>query len=305
MSKEAALAAFAQIPSSPVESIPPAVQAEPVVENKTQDLQSSRIAQLLKKEAEVQRLREEVKKEKELTLKEKEALLANQAKIKEYDEFQELKNKDKIAAMRRAGFTQEDIMNALASFENELTPEQRAEKAAQAKIDEWQAQQTKKEKEILEKRNAEIFENYKGFIKDTIMKEADKFELCSLRPDDAKEIAFSMIEEHHKESGQPMDLKEALELVEEYFENEYRPIVSAKKFLPKADPVKKEDLKELVKEQIKEAKEEPLKPEVNPRPKTLSNKTTATSASTTMLKKETMSEKKARLAAKLASFGKE
>ena len=112
MSKETALAAMTgqTAPVAAPQTPPPEAQ-KPV--------ESDRFAVLASKEAKLQKEREAVKAEKLAV----DTLKAELSKYKgEIDEFETLKKTDKIAALKKIGFTEEDILNFVAGKEEPTPP---------------------------------------------------------------------------------------------------------------------------------------------------------------------------------------
>jgi hypothetical protein len=297
MSKETALASLtasiptaptgtATIPASPEGAIAPAPKAE---------LDSTRLNHLMKKESELVKQREAYKKEFESFQAEKEKMKEIQTKL---NQFEEMKVKDPIKALKLMGFSEADLINFLSGEEDKSTPEEKATKIAQTEIAKFKEEQAKKEQEQVEKRNSELITQFKSDINKTITSDPIKYEFCNHYGAVAEELIYDTVNEVLKESGELITTKEAAELVEEYYEESYKAMNTLKKVSATAAPTTEQQLEQ----KKEEAKDKFLKPQPA---KTLTNKTTATVASTTVFKKETPSEKKARLIQKLYNLGKQ
>jgi len=289
MSKESALAMTATIPSG--EGSPSLVA--PVVTTEEPQLESTRFSHLAKKEAALQKDREAYKKDQAEIASEKEKLKSVQTQI---NDFLAMKDKDPVAAIKLLGFSETDLFNFIAAQEDNSTPEERAAKAAQAEIKKFTDAQEAEKSSAQKERDARAIADFKKGIGDTMTANAEAFEYCNYKGPEAIELALETVTEVLTEElkvnpeAQPISAKDALEMVEKYYEQEDQGMNSLKKRQPKEPLV----------EQPK--KEEPLKPQVSPRPlakPTLSNKTGATIASTVAApKNETREQKRDRLIGK-------
>ena len=303
MSKESALASAIATPPPPAPPTPEApvettttVGSPGLQETKAPEtLESSRFNQLAKKESEIVKQREQLKKDREAYEAEKEKLRDVNEKLKR---FEELKVKDPIAALKEAGFTETDLYNFLSAAEDKSTPAEQAAKAAQAEIKKFQDAEAKKVSEAQAAQNKQVIEKFKTDITKTVGADKDKYEYCNFYGAVAEELIYDTVERVLKDSGELISVEEAAQMVETYYEEGDKAMMTA---------VKKRQAKEAA--QAEEKKDEPLKAEVvpgqpnKPSTKTLTNKLAATVTST-IPKSETRDEKKARLADKLRNLGK-
>ena len=296
MSKESATAMLAAIPA-PVTSTPagePGLIPAPVVKQETD---STRFAHLAKKEAALVKDREAFKAEQTAHMSEKEKMKAIHQKLQDFDA---MKAKDPVAALKLAGFSETDLVNFLAAGEDTSTPEERATKAAQKEIQKFRDEESKKTSDAQNKRNTDTLTQFRSDINKTISSNPDKFELCNHNGPIAEDLIYETVAAILEDGGGIISTSEAAEMVEQYYEDQYKTMSGLKKFKPAPvveAPTKPEMTRTVV---------ESLKPEVNPRianSMTLSQKTNATGAST-ITRKETSSEKRERLMAKLANMGK-
>ena len=282
-------------PTQPVVATPAAPAADPAAANTVP-------ANLAKKEADIVRQRNEFKKEQ--------AALAEQKKkyddvVTKYQEFNELKAKDPIAALRQVGFTETEIFNYLAQAkEPELTPEQKAvaaaEAAASAKIKEFQDSQAEKDKTEAAARDQKTLVEFKGQISNVIKTNVDKFEYCAHEGAAAEALIYETVLQSVAQSGgkEYLSPEEAAQMVEEYYEERDKAMSGLKKRQPAPAAAAPAPTGPTRTRTV-----DPSSPGVAAakatvqRSRTLSNAATATVASTTAKRAETPSEKRARLEA--------
>lgn len=298
MSKEAALAIATGSPA-PVKvdaqaSLSISNDQGAAVNPAPDELVSSRIAQIAKKEAKYQAEVETYKKQLADFHEQKGKF---DPFYKKYQEFEELKSKDPVQAIKLLGFSDTDFINYVAAQEDKSTPEEKAAKIAQAEIKKFTDAKAKEDAEATEKRNQEAIVQFQKSIADTVKADADKYEYCNYFGEEATRLIYETVDAGYKEdiktnpNAEPMSAEEAAMLVEKYYEERDIAMASLKKRKPaeaKVDPV--------IESPKVPTKEEPLKAEVKPGmpPKTLTNKTAPTIAST-IKKPETKSEKRERL----------
>jgi hypothetical protein len=244
MSKESALAMLTgnptpTVPSNPIPTIPPVLEGQTSTPTEHTELKSAPFSHLAKKEAELVRKREEFKKEQE-TWSQERARLAD-AKQK-YDDYLKAKETDPVGALKILGFSETDLFNYLANQQpQELTSEQKAaqaaEKAAEAKIKEFQDNQLKKEKEAQDAQDRGLIEGFRNEVKDAIQKNKDKYEYCSYFGKPAEDLAYEITLAVVKESNgeDVITAEEAVRLAEEYYEEEDRAMSQLKKRQPKVE----------------------------------------------------------------------
>lgn len=242
MSKESALAAAtgSQVqaqPTLPTQTTPPQAQSNPSTQE-AQPAPSDRFAQLSAKEIKLQKEREQVKAELA-------AINADKTKLAEYkktiDEFEELKKTDKIAALKKIGFTEEDIFNFMAGKEDPKppTPEEIAAKAAEEATQKLRDEMKAESEKLAKERDERNIKAFKDGIGETITKEADKYEYLNHYGPIAQEIVYETILGYMKEDPEltPLDaMKEALEAVENYYEEEFTSMMNLKKIQAKIKP---------------------------------------------------------------------
>ncbi len=258
------------------------------------DLVSSRIAQIAKKEAKYQ---SEVEAYKQKLLDFQEQKKQFDPFYEKYKQFEDMKGKDPVAAIRMLGFTDTDYINFVTAQEDKSTPEERAVKAAEAKIAEFEKKMADKESTAVNQRNSETISQFQKNIGITIKTDPEKFELCNFYGEDAEKLIYDTVSEGFQEdlktnpNAIPMTASEAAELVEAYYEEQAIKIKALKKLNKQIDEVP-----------VAAKKDEPLRAEVKPGmpARTLTNKAAPTTAAVTSAKKiETPSAKRERLIAAL------
>lgn len=246
-------------------------------------LDSDRFAVLAKKEAKVQR-------EREALAKEKQEIDELKAKLKDpYDKiqaFEALKAKDPIAALKEIGFTETDIFNFMAGAEKkEPTTAELAAAAAKEEINRFKEEQTSAAKELQRTRDEKIVKDHKANVAKTIEDNKETYEYVAFHGPVAQELVENVILEVLEKEGKLIPTKEALELVEGWYEENDKAMSSLKKRQPKVEevPVKVEPARTRT---VEAPKSQPQK--------TLTNRVSATAASS-IPRSESREQKKQRL----------
>lgn len=258
------------------------------------ELQSSRLAILAKKETAIQKEREAIKKEREDFAKERAESDAYRNRGKQFDETFA---KDKKAALKLLGFTDTDIANIMADSEpKEETVEDKARKIAAEETQKIREELAKEKTDNENARNKRLVDNLKTNIKDTIKKEAEKYEFCAFDGEDAEAEAYNIIVKELKDSGNLLTVNQALDIHEETLEaleKERQKIIKKLQIKPP---------EELAPTSTKEGK--PLVSNVPTKPKTLTNNIAPTTAAAAAPRSETPQQKKERLVQALLALGK-
>lgn len=279
MSKETAMALVAPVANVPA----PSTQENPVNPATTTttppESDSTRFAHLAKKEAEIVKDRLAFKKEQEALALEK---IGWNEGINRIQEFEKLKQTDKIAAIKALGFDDTDIFNYFAAAKEQaedpiVQATRIAKEEAQAVRDEIKAAQDKATQE----QNERIISRAKGDITETIKTEAEKFEYCNFYGALAEEQVFELIKTAAMNDS-PISIQEAIESVEDFYEKQAEGMRGLKKMTPK-------EAASAAKEAIVEVQETKAAPS-----KTITNNVTQTVASN-IQRKETREEKRERL----------
>lgn len=282
MSRDSALAVLSGETPSPVAEVTsvetPVAPLEPA-----KDLESSRLALFAKKEAAIVRDREEFKKQRQEWEEEKGRF---KPLMEKGQRFEELIKSDAVEALRLMGMTDAQILNTFANVTGEKAPtppEELARIAAQEEIKKFQEQEAAKAADAEAKRHASILDKFNKDITKTIAADPDKFEYCKYYGPVAEGLIHETVAEVLKAEGQLISIKEAAELVENYYEEQDKAMSSLKKRTPEKKTI------EAAKSDAKMAMDK-----YNQNAKTLTNKAAATTAST-IQKTETRAEKRERL----------
>lgn len=223
------------------ESVKPDLKSE---ENNTSKLDSTRWAHLTKKEAALVKDRELLKKEKEAFQLEKERVEGIDKRAKE---FEELKTKDKIAAMKLAGFTEEDIINFISAPQDTTSPEEKAAKIVKSELDKYREEQKLKEEEfnkqqqkLKEEEHNKVLTKFKSDIASYVNNDKNSYEYCNFYGEPALELIYDTVAKVLQDDQEVISIKEASDLVESFYEEQDKAMNSLKKRSYKS----KEELKE-------------------------------------------------------------
>lgn len=310
MSKEAALAFASQNKPASTETVAPAESTEttPATQEQPADakdasIKSDKLAILAKQQANLFKERETLKKEREEFAKIK---AEADELVRRGREFDELAQKDKISALKKLGWSDTDIINAVAEGGQAAKPEdvakQIAEQIAEQKIAKLREELAQEKAALVKERENQELAGTKTGIKEIITSNAEKFEYCAFEPG-AEELAFEFIEQGKKD-GKTITKEQAVEMAEEYYETYDKQRASLKKRSPKVEEQAPTNVSELAKAELEKRKAQSSANKPNPS-RTLSNQVSATSAgvaSAAAGRKETPSEKRQRLINQLASM---
>lgn len=288
MSKESALN-LSQVPTPAPQSLEAGVttQTEPQID-------SRRLALFAKKEKAIQDEREKFKVEQEAFKKKESEYDAVQKRVRDYED---LKAKDPIAALKLLGFTEADIFNYMSGTEKkEPTAEEIATKAAAEATAKLRQELEEGKKKDIEERNAGLIAKLKTDISDTIKTKSADLKFCAFRGVEAEALAYRFIELNLEENKIMISPEEALADAEEYYKNDFNELLE---FNKPPEPIK-DPSKVEVKFEASRKPVPPLGAKETP-PKTLTNKMSATTASmaNTVQKTESKDEKRTRLARQL------
>lgn len=230
----------APVPTAPTTEAAPTQAAAP-----TPQAPDPRIEQLKKKEAALVKERESMKRERanfQTKMQQMESI------NKQIQEFEALKKTNSLDALKKLGFNETDLFNALAGAP-EPTPEQKMEKIADSRLEAYKKQEAERMAGLQMEQDKKTINNYKQSIAAAAAKDTTKYEFINFYGQAAAEQVFELIETHFKNEGELIPLSEALESVEEFYEQ------TAKEMSEKVNKLKP-----------KQAKEDaaPPAPQVNP-----------------------------------------
>lgn len=265
---------------------PTEVVTPPQAESSIMSVDSDRFAKIAAREAKFVKERETFKSEQQKLYEEKQALASVKTQL---DEFEALRSKDPIAALKKLGFSETDVFNFISSKEEptiEQIATQRAEELMKQEFEKRDKVQAEKEAAASKEREDRAINGFKETISSSIKKDAEKYEYCAYEGAEAEGIIYETVLEIIKEEPDILPhkaMQEAIELTEKYYEEKDLEMAKLKKRQPKVEaPVVEE--KKVVRTRTPDKVSAP----------TLTAKATATAAST-IPKGETSSQKRARL----------
>lgn len=252
-------------------------------------LQSEAPALLAKKEVKLFK-REEAIKEREAKLEEE------KKRLKEFHDkiqsFEAKRQTDPVSALKDIGFTETEIFNFMSGAEKkEPTAEEIARNAASQEINKFKEEQDKIAKGAEKARNEALIKNYSTQITSALKANPEKYEYANYFGKEAQDLAIEIAKQNVEINGDLLSPDEVAAEVEKYYEDEDKAMSALKKRQPKIETQSTEGAKTPVQ------RTRTVVPPVGapiPAAKTLTNKTTATVAST-INRRETHDQKKDRL----------
>jgi hypothetical protein len=159
-------------------------------------------------------------------------LQQREARVREYEEAQALKEKDPKAFLEKNGLSYERITDVYLN-DGKPTPEQKIE-ALEARIQSLiEGREQEKEQEI-SKSAQEKVEGFKRTIEGVIESEGERFEL--IKAQKAHSLVFDVIQNYWRETGQMLPVAEAADFVENELFTEAQQLMGLSKFKPKPQP---------------------------------------------------------------------
>lgn len=287
--------------------------SEVIVEETKQGapLESDRFARIAQRETKLQEERALAKKEIEEARAEREKL---RPVWNEYQKFQELRKTDPMAAFKFAGGTETDFINWAAEQNKELTPEEKAIKAAQEtttqQIDAFKKEQADKELKVQQEKDNRAVTGFKQNLGKFITENNEKFEALAYQGEAGQEMVYDAVLKHIKDhpssDEDPYTIaKEIAEIYEEYLGEEFLEMSKLKKYQEKLKGiVTPEAPKSTIESKPMRTRTLSDQKSVQKKIPSPSNSDTATVASmANTTKKESPSEKRERLIQKLANGG--
>jgi hypothetical protein len=272
-------------------------ETPPAAQQVKETIDSDRFAMIAKKEAKLVKEREEFKKEQTAIQEERAKLKAYVDKI---EAFEAKRKADPIAALKDIGFTDTEIYNALAEGggeKKEPTTEEIARAAAAEEVTKFKTEQEKIAAEAQKAKEQSLVTEYTTKISSAIKANPEKYEYSNYYGKVAEELAVEFATENVKLNGELLSPEEVAEAIEAYYEEQDKAMSQLKKRQPKeTTPGPTGTIK------TEPARTRTVVPPVGAPPpapsKTLTNKATATVAST-VARRETHEQKKERLIAAL------
>jgi hypothetical protein len=315
MSRESALgvaqAAIAQIPAPlPVETSTqaPAPTTPPVTNTEIPQPDAARFAAIARKEAELVKRQQDFKREMEAHNAEKEKVRTVLTKAQE---FEALRAKDPVAALKGLGFSETEIFNFMAAQpeRKDPTPEERAAQIAREEAEKLikarDEAAAKTAKEAAEARDKALISDLKTETGKYIETNAEALPYCAYFGPIAIEQAYENIKANLDPKigdGTLLTVKEALELAEQHYKEQDEDM-STKVRKPKPTEAAPEQAAGPTRTRTVTQGDPSYKPtETITRNRTISNNTGVTSAAS-IPRKETHDQKKARLAEMIRTNG--
>lgn len=123
----------------------------------------------------------------------------------------------------------------MALNDGQLSPERRMELMKEdiendykKKYEQLEERLNEKEKQEEEKKYEATINNFKNEIKEFVSADSEAYEL--IQANDATELIYDVIEEHHKDTSRILGMKEAADAVESFLEEEAKKFLNLKKF---------------------------------------------------------------------------
>lgn len=200
----------------------------------TQEMDSAKWASLAKREQKLVHEQQALKAERERV----EAVGRDlQTKITPFQEFEALRSKDPVAALRSLGISETDIFNWLAANEKkEPTPEEKAQALARQEIENFKQEQAAKEEAQKKERETQVLTRFKGKIANHLNTNKEKYPLCADEGPVAEDAAYRLVEQIAKDKGEVITLPEAFDALEEYYDGEYQRLTKNPKYAKKEEP---------------------------------------------------------------------
>jgi hypothetical protein len=128
-----------------------------------------------------------------------------------------------------------DVLTKLAMNDGEMTPDlqmkimrEELERDYKSKFEQLENRLLEKEQAEEEAKYQQVIDNYKAQI-DEFIRSDENYELIQVN--EAQDLVYDLIEEHHNETGRILDTKEAADQVEQYLQEEYQEVLKKSKKL--------------------------------------------------------------------------
>ncbi len=281
----------------------PSLVAPPIPDSKPEapkDLDSTRFAAFAKKEADLVRRQQAFKADQDKFGAERSQV---QDILKKRDLFEDTKKKDPVEALKLIGFSEQDIFNFLAAQEKkEQTPVETATevatKIADEKIAALKKEQADKETKLIADRDAGLIKEFRSGLASVVEGNKDKYEYCAYNGPAAIDLAYRTVLQIVEDSkGEDIPTaEEAIQMIEELYEEEDKAMMSIKKRQPKTEEsvVETKTTPERTRTVTTPAGHTPVAPAIQ-KTRTLSNAARPTAAATTRVANETREQKRERL----------
>jgi len=209
----------------------PKIEADPAM--------NKRFAALSRREKDI--------RERETKIAELEARLNSQSTPEQAQTEPELPlelrlKKDPIGTLQSLGLNYEKLTE-LALNDGKLTTDMQMELMRQemdskytGELESIRAELAAKEQAATEEKHSNIIQGFKEEITSHVNSDLEAYEL--VKANDAVDLIFNVIEQHHEQTGEILDTKTAADHVETYLEDEFKKLFQAKKLQNLVSPAK-------------------------------------------------------------------
>jgi hypothetical protein len=197
---------------------------------------ASKFAALTRKEKEIQAARRMHEEQMGSVKQQQEEIARMRAEIEaEKSSWKSKFKENPLKALEAEGFSFQDL-NDIALNDSNPTTEMQLKRFKEDLDSKYSRELAELKKQLQDKEEGEAKNNlerqqvaYKHSLSDTIDKNAEKYDYSSIYKDDAVQLAYEVTEEYYNEHKKVLSPSEALDLVEQYLEDEATKILSAKK----------------------------------------------------------------------------
>lgn len=211
-----------------VETAPEAQEQAPPQPTEAEQRIASRFAALSRKEKGIRDRERQMQQQMNQLQQQLEALKAQESEVGKWKSTPDRLRREPLKVLEEAGLTIEQLTEIMMNG-GRPTPEMQisdAEKKVQQRIEDL-------ERKLVEKEEKEVNERYeatlRGFMNEltTFANDTPDYEL--IRANDAVDLVYQVIEQHHSETGEVLDNKSACDAVEEYLLEQAKKLVDREK----------------------------------------------------------------------------
>lgn len=174
-----------------------------------EDKFAGKFAALSKKEREIKRIQQEMRQREQL-------LAEKEAKLKEFEEKKKRARENPLDYLAEGELTYDDLTQYYLNGKKP-SPETKVG-VLETKLQELEKKLQDKLKEEEESKKMTRVKEFQGEISKHIQEKNEKYEL--LNTFGSAETVYNLIDQHYQETGSIMDIEEACDLAESYFEKE-------------------------------------------------------------------------------------
>lgn len=205
------------------------VKVEPSSEEKVQEERfAAKFAALSRKEKAMRQREAQLQQQSQQLEERLKALEAQQAEMQTFRSLPDRLKKEPFTVLQEQGLTYEQLAEMVLN-DGKPTPDMllsEYEKKFTAKMQELEQKLAEKEAKEQEARYEAAIEQFQGQLIEFVEQSPD-YEL--IRANEASDLVFQVIEEHHNETGEILSNKEACDAVESYLLDEAKKLVDREK----------------------------------------------------------------------------